>query len=130
MVALATTGHPAFVASEIELEREGPCYTVDTVAALREISGDDPVLIVGADSFAEMAGWKDAARLRSLCSIAVVPRPGAPPATGNGRVLLLEGPGLPISSTEIRRRVARGSSIRYLVPAAVAEYVDKRGLYR
>jgi nicotinate-nucleotide adenylyltransferase len=134
MVALATAGHGAFVASEIELERDGPSYTVDTVAALREDAGADPVLIVGADSFAEMTGWKDAGRLLALCSVAVVPRPGAPaanaPGVATGRVLVLEGPALPISSTEIRRRVAEHRSIHYLVPAAVAEYVDKRGLYR
>jgi nicotinate-nucleotide adenylyltransferase len=134
MVALATAGHGAFVASQIELEREGPSYTVDSVAMLREAAGEDPVLIVGADSFVEMPGWRDAARLRALCSVAVVPRPGAPPPDAAGRaadrVHFLEGPALPISSTEIRQRVAAGRSIRYLVPAAVAEYVDKRGLYR
>ena len=134
MVAVATAGHDAFVASEIELEREGPSYTVDTIAALREDGGEDPVLIVGADSFAEMAGWKDAKRLLALCSVAVVPRPGASVANALGatgaRVLVLEGPALPISSTEIRRRVAERRSIHYFVPTVVAEYVEKRGLYR
>lgn len=134
MVALATAGHGAFVASEIELQREGPSYTVDTIAALRERAGEDPVLIVGGDSFAEMGGWKDAERLRGLCSVAVVSRPGRPagpaPIGSGWRARFIEGPALPISSTDIRHRVAERRSIYYLVPASVAEYVDKRGLYR
>jgi nicotinate-nucleotide adenylyltransferase len=134
MVALATAGHGAFVASEIELQRDGPSYTVDTIAVLREHAGEDPILIVGADSFAEMGGWKDAERLLALCSVAVVSRPGGPagtaPGAETGRVRFVEGPALPISSTEIRRLVAERRSIYYLVPAAVAEYMDKRGLYR
>jgi len=134
MVALATAGHNAFVVSEIELQRDGPSYTIDTVAALREHAGEDPVLIVGADSFGEMGSWKDAERLLAICSVAVVPRPGRPagraPGAAIGRTRFLEGPALPISSTEIRRRVAERRSIYYRIPAAVAEYVDKRGLYR
>jgi len=134
MLALATAGQREFVVSEIELEREGPSYTVDTVAALRERTGRAPVLIVGADSYAEMGSWKDAARLQTLCSVAVVSRPGGPQPTlaprTAGRVHAVEGPALPISSSQIRERVAAGRGIRELVPGAVADFVEKRGLYR
>lgn len=133
MVAVATAGHPAFGASDAEILREGPSYTVDTVADwLREHSGDTVVLIVGSDTYSEMATWKEPERLFSLCSVAVAARPGetvagvggAPPAE------IVLGPGLPISSTEIRRRVGSGHSVRYLVPDGVADYIAKRGLYR
>lgn len=132
MVALATAGQPGFVPSRLELERPGPSYTVDTVAALREESGEEPVLIVGADNYAELRGWKDAARLLTLCSVAVVTRPGRsrPAEPETARVLVVAGPALEISSTQLRERVARGESIRYLVPDLVADYVAKRGLYR
>jgi nicotinate-nucleotide adenylyltransferase len=134
MVALATSGHAAFSASDIELRREGPSYTVDTVGTwLQENPGDDVVIIVGSDTFPDMATWRDPERLFAMCRIAVVDRPGeargelagAPPGTRR-----VEGPGLPISATLVRRRARAGQSVRYLVPDGVADYISKRGLYR
>jgi nicotinate-nucleotide adenylyltransferase len=135
MVSLATAGHRAFVASDLELRRQGASYTVDTVAALRVARpGASLVLIVGSDAFAEIASWKDPQRLFELCSLAVVARPGdaapTPAPPGAGRVERVEGPGLAVSATAIRQRVGEGLSVRYLVPDPVAEYIDKRGLYR
>jgi len=132
MVAMATAGHPAFDPSDAELRRDGPSYTVDTVAEwLRGRPGDAIVLIVGSDTFAEMSTWKDGERLLALCGVAVVARPGEPPVDlPAGGVATVVGPGLAVSSTEIRQRIAEGRSVRYLVPEAVAEYVAKRGLYR
>lgn len=133
MVAVATAGHPSFYASDAELLREGPSYTVDTVSEwVRDHPGDQVVLIVGADTYPEMATWKEPVRLFALCSIAVAARPGetvsdpagVPPAE------IVAGPGLPISSSEIRRRIGSGCSVRYLVPEGVADYIAKRGLYR
>jgi nicotinate-nucleotide adenylyltransferase len=132
MVALATASHPGFVASEVEVAREGPSYTVDTLEALRSARpGAELVLLVGSDTYPEMATWKDAARLRTLCALAVVRRPGedaVPPADGG--VAFVEGAGLPISASEVRERLRQGRSVRYLVPDAVADYIDKRRLYR
>ena len=134
MVALATAGHASFVASDLEIGREGPSYTVDTVGALL---GDGPAslfLIVGSDTFGEMKAWRDAARIFALCEIAVVPRPGVedaapvPPFAG-ARVSRVPGPTLAISATAVRGRVREGRSVRYLVPDAVADYIAKRGLY-
>lgn len=138
MVALGTALHPRFVADDLELRREGPSYTVDTVARLREERpGDEVVLIVGSDTFPELETWKDHDRLLRMCTVAVVSRPEDGPADGpalgeapGGGVRRVAGPGLAISATDIRRRVKEGRSIRYLVPESVADYIAKRGLYR
>jgi nicotinate-nucleotide adenylyltransferase len=132
MVALATAGNPRFVASDLELRREGPSYSIDTVRQLTaERPGDQVVLIVGSDTFAEMGSWKDPDTLFSLCVVAVVDRAGdAPAALAGSKALRVSGAGLPISATALRKRVAEGRSIRYLVPDAVADYIAKQGLYR
>jgi nicotinate-nucleotide adenylyltransferase len=137
MTALATAGHPRLSVSDIELRREGPSYTVDTVAALRAESPEDEVyVIVGSDTFPEMSTWKEHERLFSLCTVAVVSRPGERPAAGSDRgpgpsgVAHVEGPGLAISASAIRERVRQRRSVRYLVPDAVADYIAKRPLYR
>lgn len=135
MVALATAAHPAFLASDLELRREGTSYTVDTVAALLEARrGASVVLIVGSDAFAELPTWKDPARLLALCRVAVVQRPGvaeaALAAPDAAQVLHVPGPALAVSATAIRERAREGRSVRYLVPEMVADYIAKRGLYR
>ncbi|PYQ09699.1 MAG: nicotinic acid mononucleotide adenylyltransferase [Acidobacteria bacterium] len=152
MVALATALNPLFVADDLELRREGPSYTVDTIARLRdERPGDAVVLIVGSDTFPELPTWKDHDRILRMCTVAVVTRPedgredgghGQPPTGGRGQPesplrieeraedVRVPGPGLAVSATDIRRRVKEGLSIRYLVPETVADYIAKRGLYR
>jgi nicotinate-nucleotide adenylyltransferase len=138
MVALATAAHPSFTVSDIELVRDGPSYTVDTLAALHEADPEQELfLIVGSDTFPEMEGWRELARLVGLCRLAVVPRPGGEeraaawtarhPELQWSRV---DGDGLPVSATEVRRRVREEKSVRYLVPDGVADYISKRGLYR
>lgn len=131
MVALATAGHAGFFASDAELDREGPSYTVDTLRAWRALRpADELVLVVGSDAFLEMGSWREAETLFALCTVAVVARAGEVLPPGPGPAVPVTGPGLPVSSTEIRRRVAAGQSVRYLVPEAVAEFIEKRGLYR
>jgi len=137
MVALATALHPRFVADDLELRREGPSYTVDTIARLRdERPGDEVVLVVGSDTLPELPSWKDHQRLFRLCTVAVVGRPDDGSGEGPAEEALgaglrrVPGPGLAVSATEIRRRVKEGLSIRYLVPDAVADYIAKKGLYR
>ena len=132
MVALATAGHDAFVAADLELQREPPSYTVDTVRALRQARPEDVLfLIVGSDTVAELPGWRESARIFAECTVVAVARPGEPAPTGAGSdVMWVEGPALPVSATEVRRRVLDGRSIRFLVPDAVADYIAKRGLYR
>jgi nicotinate-nucleotide adenylyltransferase len=133
MVCLATAGHPAFQASDLELRRDGPSYTADTLRALRAARPEDAlVLIVGSDTYPEMATWREPEAIFAACEVAVVARPGDAAADGPTRtgVRRVAGPGLPISSSEVRRRVSAGHSIRYLVPEPVADYIAKRGLYR
>lgn len=136
MVALATALHPAYVASDLELSRDGKSYTADTLAALKESHPEDALyLIVGSDTFPEIPTWRDPERIFALCTVAVADRPGAraaevPLAAPRLRFERVSGPGLPVSATEIRGRAREGRSVRYLVPDTVADYIVKRGLYR
>jgi nicotinate-nucleotide adenylyltransferase len=134
MVALATAAHPRFSASDLELRREGPSYTFETLEALRaERPRDRLVLIVGSDTFPEMQAWRERDRVFALCEVAVVHRPGTAVAAGAGaprRVHRVETAGLPLSAREVRQRLGQGLSVRYWVPETVADYIQKRGLYR
>jgi len=142
MTRLAISGDVRLDLSLVEMERPGPSYTVDSLAQLRTHLGPSVglVLVMAADSFAQIETWRDPDRLLELAEWAVGPRPGTPmPArealrerfgTKAARIHLLEGPSLDLSSSEIRSRVAAGRPIRYLVPRAVEELIDARGLYR
>ena len=145
MVALAIDGNPAFELSRIELERAGPSYTSDTVAALASAEraagrAPDLTFILSAETLRDLPSWHEPERLVDACRIAVVPREGYPAPTRawlstafpgrEERFDLLEGPRLGLSSTSVRERVAAGRSIRYLVPPAVARYIGDHGLYR
>ena len=142
MTRLAIGGDPGLDLSLVEMERPGPSYTIDSLAQLRAHLGDavELVLIMAADSFAEIETWREPDRLLELAEWAVGPRPGTlmPDRAGlidrygprASRIHLLEGPSLDVSSSEIRARVAAGRPIRYLVPRAVEELIVSRGLYR
>lgn len=135
MVALGTAADPGFVPWDGEIRRDGPSYTVDTAEALlRENPGAELTLIVGADNLALLPQWKEPARLLALCTVAVVGRPGQTGDDAGGldpaRFVHVEGSHLPIASSALRERVRAGRSVRYLVPDAVAGYIEKRGLYR
>ncbi len=135
MVALATAAQRAFVPSDVELAREGPSYTVETVALIRkQRPGVDVVLIVGSDNLPMIADWREPERLLELCTVAVVERPGSIPAPAGTlpaeRVHRVEGTALPIASRDLRERIRAGRSVRHLVPGGVADYIEKRGLYR
>jgi nicotinate-nucleotide adenylyltransferase len=142
MTRLAIGGDPGLDLSLVEMERPGASYTVDSLVQLRAHLGDEVglVLIMAADSFAEIDSWREPDRLLELAEWAVGPRPGtALPdrkalrerfGARASRIHLLEGPSLDLSSSEIRARVAVGRAIRYLVPRAVEELITSRGLYR
>lgn len=145
MVELAIAGEPRFRVSRMEIDRPGPSYTADTAEALvagRE-SDDGPIgltVILSAETFADLPSWHEPARLLRLARIAVAPRPGHPAPTPGwlaqrlpgfaDRVVILEGPHLDISASDIRARVAAGSPIEGLVPSAVAAYIEAHHLYR
>jgi nicotinate-nucleotide adenylyltransferase len=135
MVALATAGRPEFVPSDSEILRDGPSYTVDTVAAFKERDPEGTVvLIIGADNLDQLPQWREPGRILELSELAVVDRPGqeapTPPALSRGRVHHVPGRGLPISSREIRARLRSGASVRDVLTAEVLDYITKRGLYR
>lgn len=132
MVKLAIAGNETFEASAIEIEREGPSYTADTLEALRaEMPETRFWFIAGADALADMPHWRRVEQIFELASVCVAGRPGedeeaAPLA---GRVTWLEMPEIGISSTDVRTRVRAGKSIRYMVPDVVGDYIKQRQLY-
>lgn len=141
MVRLAIAGKPRFKLSTIELDRPGLSYTADTIAELRKKLGAETELyfIIGWDSLSQFARWREPARIIRMCRLVAVPRPGyalpepkaleaAIPGISES-LIVLDKPEIAISATEIRERVARGQSIRRLVPEEVAGYIQKNGLY-
>lgn len=153
MIRLAAAETPGWEVSELELAREGPSYTYDTLAALAR-QGLTPLqlfFIIGADAFAEVATWSRYPAVLDLAHFVVSARPGsalaslparlpdlaprmvaasAVDAADSTRIVLLEARTPAVSSTDIRRRVAAGESIEGLVPPAVAAYIDRNLLYR
>jgi nicotinate-nucleotide adenylyltransferase len=131
MVGLAAAENARFVASDVELLREGPSYTVDTLGTLRSACPSDQlVLIVGSDTFPEMRSWRDAQRVFELSEVAVVARPGSAAPGAGERVRSVAGPALEVSASAIRRLLRQRRSVRYLLPERVADYIEQRGLYR
>lgn len=117
-----------FGVSRIELDREGPSYTIDT---LEELKGEgDLHLILGGDALADFPRWRQAERIAQLAHLVVADRPGAPKPPSDVPYTLFDAPRLDLSSRELRGRAARGRSLRYLVPNVVWRYIEERGLYR
>jgi nicotinate-nucleotide adenylyltransferase len=130
MLSLATAGTPGFEVELSELQRPGPSYTVDTLRALREREpGSEFVLLLGADAAADLAAWREADQIPRLARIAVFARPGSPVPDSAWVSAVVQVPAIDISATQVRNRVARGQSVRYWIPDAVAEYIGKHRLY-
>jgi len=134
MTVIATASNPRFKVSRVDIDREGPTYTVDT---LRDISRENPdadiFFISGADAIAQILAWKDVDAMWQLAHFVAVSRPGHVlniPDSPPGAISTLEIPALSISSTDCRRRVATGNPVWYLVPDGVVQYVAKHELYR
>lgn len=126
MLERAIAGEPRFSVSRLELERDAPSYTVDTLEAL---AGEGRLfLILGGDAASELDRWKRPERVRELATLVVAARPGSPGA--DRADILLDAPLMDISATDLRARAARGLSLRYLVPDAVWRYIEERGIYR
>ncbi len=143
MLQLATAGHPAFSVNGYEVDRGGVNYTVDTLAHFQEVYPQaEFFFLLGADMLHDLPHWRQAARVCELASAVVVRRSGVaepdfdclaevatPEQIQRFRHHQVEMPSIGISSTEIRRRVAAGKSIRYQTPRAVEEYILSHGLY-
>ena len=154
MVRLAVAEHPGFAISDVELTRPGPSYTVDTLQALAR-TGDRLYLVVGSEMFLDLLAWREPARLARLARLVVVPRDGRafdPESAAAQKVLreigvdggfvdaarggepeqgviVAHATSLPISASELRRRVREGRSLAFRVPPAVEAYSRARGLY-
>lgn len=130
MTRLAIKGNRSFEVSDVEIRQKGISYTVDTIRLLRSRLPDaDLYLILGADSLAEYESWKEPGEIRSQAQLLVYPRGNQPVPHASHGVEFMKGPGIGISSTEIRGRVAMGRSIRYYVPALVGSYIKRHRLY-
>lgn len=140
MCRLAVQGNPAFDVSSIEIDRGGNTYTVDTLRQLRAHypSWVEFFFIVGTDTLLSIAKWRESAEIARLAHLVAVSRPGftlSPEMrlqiaqAGDFDLHLLEAPALPISSSELRKRVAEGKSIRYLTPLSVCRFIESEGLY-
>ena len=139
MVELAIADDERFATSRIELEREGPSYTSDTLAAMREEAPDDELfLILGGDQAAALASWHEPERVLELATVAMVERVSwtrnaiaikIGRLRGARGVRYLDMPLMQVSSSAIRRRVRAGEPIRYLVPDRVGTYIAANELY-
>jgi nicotinate-nucleotide adenylyltransferase len=145
MVELAIAGNDRFGVSRMELDRAGPSYTVDTLGELRAMQLDAGVraeltLILSADAFQGLMSWHEPRRVLELARLAIAPRDGYPEAGPaflaanvpdlHHRAVFLEWPRIRLSASALRERAAGGHSLRYLVPDAVAAYIDDHDLYR
>lgn len=153
MVRLAVADNPAFEASDLDLRRPGPSYTVDTLEAMG-VAPAELFLVIGSETFLDLLSWREPRRIAALCRLVVIPRTGStfdPDsaaarkvaheigvdgfATAEGGVvpdrgvLMVHATSLPISASELRARAAAGRSLAYRVPPAVAEYVVRGHLY-
>ena len=134
MTVIATASNPRFTVSRVDIDRDGPTYTIDT---LRDLKADRPdaefFFITGADALAQILSWRDHDELWDLAHFVAVSRPGHVLSTDGlptDDVSQLEIPALAISSTDCRDRVQRGNPVWYLVPDGVVQYIAKHHLYR
>jgi nicotinate-nucleotide adenylyltransferase len=143
MTVMATYSNPHFFVSDIELKRPGPSYTIDTMRALITQYGEEETdfyFITGVDAIQELPTWHNIEDLLQLCHFVAATRPGSIGTIdsvieffglqGQERIHRLANPELEISSTDIREKVKRGLSIKYIVPESVENYILKENLYR
>jgi nicotinate-nucleotide adenylyltransferase len=138
MTVVATASNPRFSVSRVEIDREGPTYTVDTLRRLADEYPDAELyFITGADAILEIFDWKDPEDVLGLAHFIAATRPGydlarfeAAAPTHHPKVSTMDIPALAISSSDIRSRVRERRAIRYLLPEGVKSYIEKQGLYR
>jgi nicotinate-nucleotide adenylyltransferase len=140
MTRLAAADDERFSVSALEVEREGPSYTYETLEALAQERGDrELVFVMGADAAVGLESWRRPERVAELASLAVARRAGVSDADVGaamrslgceGRATMLEMPQFGVSSSAVRERAGQGRPLRYLVPDAVAAFVEREGIYR
>lgn len=130
MLDLATCDNPRFHVKLLELFRGGVSYTIDTIRYLKQKAPQNNYyLIMGCDQVNSFDTWKEADALARLVTLVGIRRPGYP-QDPKYPMIWVDAPDIHLSSTMIRRYVATGTSIRYLVPDSVRQYILEKGLYR
>lgn len=133
MTVIATASNPRFTVSRVDVDRDGPTYTADTLRDLRvSYPGAELFFITGADALAQILSWKGVEDLWDLAHFIGVTRPGhelSDHGLPKDRVTLLEVPAMAISSTDCRERTANGKPVWYLVPDGVVQHIGKYHLY-
>jgi nicotinate-nucleotide adenylyltransferase len=134
MTVIATASNPRFTVSRVDIDRDGPTYTIDTLRDLHKqySSGSELYFITGADALEKILSWKEVDEMFELAHFIGVTRPGFELSDAHlpaDTVTLVTVPAMAISSTDCRARVAAGQPIWYLVPDGVVQYIAKRRLY-
>ena len=152
MTALAVRDHPRFEVSDVEVQRSGPSYTVDTLIALRDRGR--LYLIIGSETFLDLLNWREPRRVAALARLVVVPRngmgfdpetpaaikvlrelglsgfvPAGADTSEEGAPILVHASSLPISGSDLRRRAREGRSLAFRMPEAVVSYIRDQHLY-
>jgi nicotinate-nucleotide adenylyltransferase len=130
MLGLALRGNRLFAASDLELRRGGVSYTVDTLRELKRRTKAGLFWILGADAARLRPRWKSIDEVRRLAAFIILPRPGDSIPPKMPKDYIVKAPLVEISSSEIRERIRKGLSVRYLVPDSVERYLRRKGLYR
>jgi nicotinate-nucleotide adenylyltransferase len=139
MTRLAAADDARFSVSTLEVDRDGPSYTYETLELLADERGDtELVFVMGADAAVGLESWRRPERVVELARIAVASRSGVSEAEvaatmrslgADGRATMLEMPQFGVSSSSVRERAAAGRPLRYLVPESVARFVEEKGVY-
>jgi nicotinate-nucleotide adenylyltransferase len=139
MTRLAAADDPRFSVSSLEVDRDGPSYTYETLELLAEERGDtELVFVMGADAAVGLESWRRPDRVVELARVAVARRAGVSDAEvaavmrslgAEDRVTMLEMPQFGVSSSAVRERAAAGRPLRYLVPEPVARFIEEKGIY-
>lgn len=136
MVRRALIGHPHFEVSRVEIDREGPSYTIDTIKSMKELYPQGVCFIVGADLLRKIATWKDPEDLITSCPFILVPRNGIKKEGfecslfSRGELYFLDIEEMELSSSMVRDTYQETESIDGLVPETVAAYIEEKDLYR
>ena len=136
MTVIATASNPRFSVSRVDIDRNGPTYTIDTLRDLRAVFPDAELyFITGADSLASIMSWRDWEEMLEMAHFVGVTRPGYEltkdmlPQDSQDDIELIDIPAMAISSTDCRARAEQGQPVWYLVPDGVVQYIAKNHLY-
>jgi len=132
MLGLAIRGRRGLELSRLEEFRSGPSFTVELLRHYRTMFGEEPFLILGADSVCDLARWREPETVLSLATLVVFPRTGYSPrvpVSGDASVVMFEAPVVDISSTDIRARIRAGAPVRSMLPESVLEFILDKRLY-